>query len=211
MTVEAVVEWLTLRQASELLGVHPATLRQWSDEGKIKTLRTPGGHRRYARAELEQFLRQAQSAPQQPATLARAALSHTREEIATRLPQQPWAGTLDPAGLERKRRTGRQLLGLMVQYVSRRRPEGSLVEEACELGREYGRDMAHEGSSLIDATMAFLFFRDSVMESIFQLPDTRGLDRDEGLEMFQRLSKFMNQVLQAMMEAHAALAEVERG
>src|SRR5436309_10261322 len=50
-------EWFTLSEASKLLGVHPATVRQWSDEGKIGAFRTPGGHRRFARVDIERLLR----------------------------------------------------------------------------------------------------------------------------------------------------------
>ncbi|HEX9044327.1 MAG TPA: helix-turn-helix domain-containing protein [Candidatus Limnocylindrales bacterium] len=42
-------EWLTIHEASELIGVSPATLRRWSDAGEIKAFTTPGGHRRFAR------------------------------------------------------------------------------------------------------------------------------------------------------------------
>lgn len=45
-------EWLTVREACELLGVSPATLRRWSDNGEITTFTTPGGHRRFARSAI---------------------------------------------------------------------------------------------------------------------------------------------------------------
>ena len=41
-------EWLTLHEACSLVGVSPATLRRWSDNGDISTFTTPGGHRRFA-------------------------------------------------------------------------------------------------------------------------------------------------------------------
>lgn len=34
-------------QACQLLGVSQSTIRSWADDGKIKSLRTAGGHRRY--------------------------------------------------------------------------------------------------------------------------------------------------------------------
>lgn len=43
---------ISIQEASELLGVHPDTLRRWEDEGKIQPERTPGGHRRYDVAKL---------------------------------------------------------------------------------------------------------------------------------------------------------------
>jgi glutamyl-tRNA reductase len=45
-------EWLTVREACELIGVSPATLRRWSDNGEIRTFTTPGGHRRFSRAAI---------------------------------------------------------------------------------------------------------------------------------------------------------------
>lgn len=48
--------WLGVHDASELLGVSPATLRRWSVAGKVQAFRTPGGHRRFARSSLERLL-----------------------------------------------------------------------------------------------------------------------------------------------------------
>jgi excisionase family DNA binding protein len=43
---------LSIQEAAELLGVTPKTLRLWEKEGKIKSIRTEGGHRRYAVSDL---------------------------------------------------------------------------------------------------------------------------------------------------------------
>ncbi|HEY7268727.1 MAG TPA: helix-turn-helix domain-containing protein [Dehalococcoidia bacterium] len=47
--------WLTVSAAAKFVGVSEPTLRKWTDSGRIGAFRTPGGHRRYLRAELEQF------------------------------------------------------------------------------------------------------------------------------------------------------------
>src|SRR5450759_4543365 len=49
-------EWLRMRQASELLGVSASTLRRWADSGKVASLRTPGGQRRFSRDDLAALL-----------------------------------------------------------------------------------------------------------------------------------------------------------
>jgi excisionase family DNA binding protein len=49
-------DWMTLGQAAKFLGVAQSTLRKWSDHGRIPTFVTPGGHRRYRRADLDTFL-----------------------------------------------------------------------------------------------------------------------------------------------------------
>ncbi|NEP85091.1 MAG: IS607 family transposase [Okeania sp. SIO3B3] len=43
---------LTVSQAAELLGVSTKTIRRWETEGRIKSIRTEGGHRRFAITDL---------------------------------------------------------------------------------------------------------------------------------------------------------------
>ena len=49
-------DWLTLGQAAKYLGMAQSTIRKWSDTGRLPAFYTPGGHRRYRRADLDQFL-----------------------------------------------------------------------------------------------------------------------------------------------------------
>src|SRR6266542_991871 len=58
-------EWLTLGQAAKYLGVAQSTIRKWSDLGRVPAFYTPGGHRRYKRADLDAFLER--SGPGKPA------------------------------------------------------------------------------------------------------------------------------------------------
>jgi excisionase family DNA binding protein len=51
-----VPEWLTLGEAARYLGVAQSTVRKWADTGRIETFKTPGGHRRFRRDDLERFL-----------------------------------------------------------------------------------------------------------------------------------------------------------
>jgi excisionase family DNA binding protein len=47
---------LTLGQAAKYLGVAQSTIRKWSDQGRVPAFYTPGGHRRYRRPDLDNFL-----------------------------------------------------------------------------------------------------------------------------------------------------------
>ena len=49
-------EWLTLGQAAAFLGAAQSTVRKWADAGRLPAFYTPGGHRRFRRADLEAFL-----------------------------------------------------------------------------------------------------------------------------------------------------------
>ena len=38
---------ITVKEAAEVLGVSTKTIRRWESDGKIKAVRTVGGHRRF--------------------------------------------------------------------------------------------------------------------------------------------------------------------
>jgi excisionase family DNA binding protein len=58
---------LNVGQASEYLGVSPASLRKWSDDGLVPVYRTPGGQRRYVVTDLEDFIESMRQPPAHPA------------------------------------------------------------------------------------------------------------------------------------------------
>ncbi|NOU27138.1 MAG: helix-turn-helix domain-containing protein [Polyangiaceae bacterium] len=53
------MEVLTTRSVAELLGVSEATVKRWSDNGVLRCFRTAGGHRKFRRLDVAQFLGEA--------------------------------------------------------------------------------------------------------------------------------------------------------
>jgi excisionase family DNA binding protein len=51
----------TSSQAASYLGVSLATVRRWTDAGHVSCYRTPGGQRRFSRAQLDEFIASMQS------------------------------------------------------------------------------------------------------------------------------------------------------
>ena len=49
--------YLTPNEVAELLIVSPITVRQWAQRGLLPYVTTPGGHRRFRRADVEDFAR----------------------------------------------------------------------------------------------------------------------------------------------------------
>ena len=45
-------EVLTPAQVAKRYGVTASTVSRWADEGKVRSFRTPGGHRRFRAADL---------------------------------------------------------------------------------------------------------------------------------------------------------------
>lgn len=46
---------LTPREVAELFGVDPKTVTRWAKAGKLTSIRTLGGHRRYRKSEVDQL------------------------------------------------------------------------------------------------------------------------------------------------------------
>lgn len=51
-------DYLTPNEVAGLLLVSPITVRQWAQKGLLEAQTTAGGHRRFARAEVERFARE---------------------------------------------------------------------------------------------------------------------------------------------------------
>lgn len=48
-------EFISIGKVSQLLGVHPDTIRLWEKSGKITSIRTKGNHRRYRASDVRQM------------------------------------------------------------------------------------------------------------------------------------------------------------
>ena len=55
-------ELLSVGKAAGLLNVHPDTLKRWERAGRIVAYRTPTGHRRFRRSDVERLLEPTRSA-----------------------------------------------------------------------------------------------------------------------------------------------------
>jgi len=98
--------WMSLGEAARLLGVHPATLRRWADEGVIRCLRTPGGHRRFLEQDLWIFLnaRRQADVTLAPDTLALHLIGQVRRELAAgEVAGESWHIAFDEPGRAARR------------------------------------------------------------------------------------------------------------
>ena len=48
---------LTPREVADLFGVDPKTVTRWAKAGKLTSIRTLGGHRRYRQSEVQALLK----------------------------------------------------------------------------------------------------------------------------------------------------------
>ena len=161
-------QWLSLRDACRLLDVSNTTLRQWADNGYLRVYRTPGGHRRFLRDDVESFTNAPEKAQEQGRedAIEGSALRKIRRSLGRNdVLQQPWYQSIEEEGKVRMRLFGRRLLSLLLQEEGSRRRRQELLEEAHLLGREYGTEMSERGVTLKDTIEAFVFFRTMVLDS----------------------------------------------
>ena len=162
-------EWLSLRDACRLLDVSDTTLRQWADAGHLRVYRTPGGHRRFLRQDVE-LLTQAARPSADPArddSGEGPALRRIRRRLSQdSVTHQPWFQAVEPEGHDRMRLFGRRLLSLLLQETGPRRRRQELLAEARMLGQEYGSEMLDRNVALTDTVDAFVFFRTIVLDSV---------------------------------------------
>jgi diguanylate cyclase (GGDEF)-like protein/excisionase family DNA binding protein len=86
---------LSVTKAARLLGVHPNTIRAWSDQGRLRYYRiNPRGDRRYRLGDLQRFL----SAAETSADLATTSAPPLRRGGRRALP--PFARPLEPSAVE---------------------------------------------------------------------------------------------------------------
>jgi excisionase family DNA binding protein len=187
-----------------MLGVHPSTLRQWADSAKIPTVRTPGGHRRFAESDVRALL---EPEPLQPAgvqLLVQSALGRTRLEVSGgKVSEQDWYQRFDETDKAEHRELGRKLLALVVQYLTQPADRVSTLEEARGLGRSYGERSLVSKLTLTQAVRAFLYFHDFLADGVIQMSETMGQKVNVDLiNTYQQINAFTDEVMLAMLEVY---------
>ena len=199
-------DWLSLADASARLGVHPSTLRRWSDAGDIPHFRTPGGHRRFRTADLAAWMQgvQAVALAPKPETLVQSAVGYTRQEMARKhVSHEMWYTAF---GQEKDRQamrdTGRKLFGLAIQYMGRTQDHEPTLQEGRRIGKFYGQQCAEYDVSLVDTARALSFFRESLLEAARPGQASPGQYDTEDVRIHRKLGHFMDEVMYACLASY---------
>lgn len=188
--------WLSLKAAAEKLAVHPTTLRRWADSGKIPVMVTPGGHRRFSIEDIDRVSKRSLSIrgrDQIKNAWAEKAITVTRQDISA----QPasWMAGLTESDRDKHRKMGQQLMGLTLQFIGANAADDeNILKETRALGTRYGQIGREVGMSLTEALQAAMFFRDRMVESALQLPDSARIRPEANLRLLQRINTLLNEV-----------------
>lgn len=199
--------WLSLSGAAQMLGVHPSTVRLWSNQGNFPVHRTSGGHRRYLRSEVELWMKTSQPGPAlEPESAMQSAIGQLRMRVADgRLEAEAWYQKLDENARVQYRQGGLALVRGLMNYLS---GEAQAASAAKLLGYEYAARARRAGLTNLEATQAFLFFRNGLLEALVNAYDAARVP--PGLAWSHLLSHFhafTDLVLLNLLETYGILSE----
>ena len=195
-------EWVSLGEAANIIGVHPATIRNWAERGDLPFRRTPGGHRRFRRADLDQWLvthrvRQ----PAEAQVIVQSALGRARLEIGDRekLADLEWYGRLSPDARATMRQQGLRLMDALIRHLATS-DRGAELETAMDIGTTYGHLLQSQGLSLSQALQGYFYFVDFLQEAVIQMSETAmARPATNWGEMLRQMNQFTRKILVAMI------------
>lgn len=195
---------VSISEASQMLGVSEAALRQWTDEGKIKAFITPGGHRRYLRAELKKFM------GSHPRMLGIRDLALELEETAAlhrqiaqeSLKKAAWYDQLNDEAKGHLANLGRQLLNLIIKYITEPSHREEVIQLVRDVGHDHGEMLARMGLPLIDSVEAFILHRNPIMNAATHLMGKREAFTGRIIKAIPLVAYVMDEALVALVAAH---------
>lgn len=193
--------WLSLGPASRLVGVDPATLRRWADEGRVDAYVTPGGHRRFDRSTIDALVSTRRTGSRPLASLGASPerlnsayrRSYTADHAAHLVPAD------DHDAREHYRRDGRLLVEALIAHLDagaadvaeRTRSEA----EATALVDDLARRLATSGTSLTEAVGLFVAARRPFLDELTGLGRRRALDASRLAALYDNASGLLDRLL----------------
>jgi excisionase family DNA binding protein len=189
-------DWLGLGAAAQYLGVHAVTLRRWADAGEIGTMRTAGGHRRFALAEVKCFAaerRQLTTVPRTEQIWADTALLRTQEVVKNPHNAQ-WMEPYDEHDREQSRLLGRRLMAIVLQTITTDVDNEILLAEARTIGGQYALSAMAHGLSISTVLEATISFRDAMFESALLVPEVTHNSSESNARLLKSINTILNAV-----------------
>ncbi|HET7144602.1 MAG TPA: helix-turn-helix domain-containing protein [Anaerolineales bacterium] len=200
-------EWLSLSDAAKVLGVHPSTVRLWSDKGVLPTHKTQGGHRRYKHSEITlwaQSYKRSRAGSIEPEHMMQEVIKTLRMQISEgHLQAESWYQKLDEDARVQYRLSGRSLFHGLMTYVATNGAEAA--SEAYAIGYEYASRAHRYSLSYVDAARAFLFFRNVLIESVMKVYGDANVPSGQTAETFGKMHVFTDEILISLLQTYQSL------
>jgi excisionase family DNA binding protein len=195
--------WLSLGEASKVLGISQGTLRRWADRGQVASFTTPGGHRRFPRAAILALIPSERVRRPQIADLGasseRIAGTYRRLGLGE---GDSMLGELSESERELFRERGRRMVECLIAHLDAEGPASAManLHQAAAYATEYGASTARLGGSLSEGVETFLRFRAPFIEDLAATARRRGLDTREATGLLMDAEGAFDKLLLAFMD-----------
>mgnify|MGYP001166952507 CR=1 FL=1 len=200
-------DWLSLSETAKLLGVHPSTVRLWSDKGALPVHKTQGGHRRYKRGEILLWAEtnsKSREEALEPEGMMNEVVKNVRMHISEgHLEAESWYQKLDEEARTQYRMSARSLFQGLMTYISTNGREAET--EAYAIGYEYASRARRYNLSYVDAAKAFLFFRDTLVESVIKVYSEANVPTKRATDMYTKIHTFTDEILISLLDTYRKL------
>lgn len=204
-------DWLSLSEVADKLGVHPSTIRSWSDQGHLPAHRTQGGHRRFRRSDVDLWIQtHREEGLDEGHLVVQAAMKNIRVKVSEgTLESEGWYKKLDEEARVQYRHSGRALLqGLLDSLAQNGDYDDS---EARSLGFEYASRGWRRGLTAAEASRAFLFFRNTLLEAMLAVYEDASIQTPKAWsDIFRKIFRFTDQIQITLLETYEAYQRGKR-
>ena len=195
---------ISISEASRILGVSETALRQWTDEGKIKAFVTPGGHRRYVKAELKKVISKQQRVHgiKDLVTKIETTPPLHRELAHTYFTNATWYINLNAESQEHLAESGRKLLHLVIRYIAEPAKRNETEELARDIGGDFGKQVDKLGLSLAEAIETFMLHRNPVINAATELLKRKEALNNRAVEALPLVTHILDEALIALVASY---------
>lgn len=197
--------WLSLGEASRLLGISLGTLRRWADRGQVPSFTTPGGHRRFPRSAIVALLPTGRARRPQLAELGASSermAGAFRQLLAEAHGAGPLISQFSQADRDHSRELGRRMMEHLVAHLDAGEPAPAVasLHQAAEDASQYGAMAARLGATLGEGVETFLRFRQPFIDRLATTARKRHLDTREATQLLVDAGSAFDELLLAFVE-----------
>lgn len=202
-------DWLTIREASALVGVSVATLRRWCDAGLVRVFTTPGGHRRFARSavlDLVPAREPATSIADGGETAIRIVRAYRR--IYRDVDALPSAiAHMEPRHRSALREHGRHIVAALVDALGGSEDDRSPHHaRACASAAACGAMAGAAGVPLQETMALFVRFRAPFLHELGAVCRRRGFDARATAHLLEQASDALDRLLPSVISGYEGAA-----
>jgi hypothetical protein len=132
-----------------------------------------------------------------------------REVSRSFMKSAPWFETLSPESQQHVIFLGRELHGLIVKYATDPGHRAETMQQASDIGSQFGVTLARLGLPLTDSVEAFISHRDPIVQMVTHLILKKETLSDRVVQTIPLITVVIDKALVSLMLAHQQFREAQ--